>query len=639
MTYTFKLARRLAVSRTFSMLPLLIVLAACSATDTTAPDASLAELPASGIYGWRPRESTPVAVRVNPSTVTVETNQLIQFQALGQNRAGDDVVAPISWSSTGGTILPDGRFSAAASGTYQIMGRTRTRDDAYVVDTSTVHVIRRQTGVTAIEVTPDTVTLNPRITRTFSALGRLRSGGVTSVGVNWLAAGGIVDAGGNYTAGDTAGTFLLIATNTAGTHADTAKITITPPPPAPLPPDSAAPAPPTIPVTPVPPADTTPPPAPAPPPAPVLGQVTLLPASVTLASTATKQFAAFGRTTTGDSVAVNVIFAATGGTVTPQGLYTAGTTAGSFKVIASVNGLADTSTVTVTTPLSSSTSVGVPFGPFEGFDGISVKTNSSNFGLSSDAVNADIIIDRINVARSKGVKLLLAMTGGKHSNYMTNGVFDMAKWIAKMNTFNTAAIKSAVAAGVADGTIVGNDVMDEPNVSGAGDGNTWGPVGTMTKARVDSMASYAKTIFSTLPMGVIQKHNAFEPTKSYKVIDFIIDQYDANQGDVTSFRDAGLAMARRDGHDVVFSINILDGGTIIAGCPIPETGGTGTYGVRCRVNPTQLEQWGLVLGPAGCGLTMWQYDATFMANPLNQQAFKKIADRLATSPTRQCRRK
>src|SRR6476661_1880573 len=143
MTYTFKLARRLAVSRTFSMLPLLIVLAACSANDTTAPDASLAELPASGIYGWRPRESTPVAVRVNPSTVTVETNQLIQFQALGQNRAGDDIVAPISWSSTGGTILPDGRFSAAASGTYQVMGRTRTRDDAYVVDTSIVHVIRR----------------------------------------------------------------------------------------------------------------------------------------------------------------------------------------------------------------------------------------------------------------------------------------------------------------------------------------------------------------------------------------------------------------------------------------------------------------------------------------------------------------
>jgi hypothetical protein len=642
MTYTFKLARRLAVSRRFIMLPLLLVLAACSASDTTAPEASLTELPVSGIYGWRPRESSPVAVHINPNSVTVETNQLIQFEAHGQNRAGDDIVAPVQWSTTGGTILPDGRFSAAAIGTYQVVGRTRTRDDIYVVDSSIVTVVRRQIGLAGIEVTPDTVTLNAHVTQTFSALGRLRSGGLKPVGVNWIATGGVVDAGGNYVAGDTAGTFLVIATNTAGTLADSARITIAAPPPAPLPPDSAAPAPPTNPVTPAPtpvPAPTDSAPTPAPPPAPVLSRVTLLPASVTLATTASKQFSAFGRTSTGDSVAVDVVFAATGGTISTQGLYTAGTAGGSFKVIASINGLADTSIVTVTTPLGSGTSVGVPFGPFEGFDGTTIKANSSSFSVSSDAVNADIIIDRINVARSRGVKLLLAMTGGRHSNYMTNGVFDMSKWVAKMNTFNTSAIKAAVAAGVADGTIVGNDVMDEPNVSGAGDGNTWGPVGTMTKARVDSMASFAKSIFPTLPIGVIQNHNSFEPTKSYKVIDFIIDQYAANQGDVSSFRDAGLAMARRDGHDVVFSINILDGGTIIAGCPIPETGGPGTYGVRCRVTPTQLEQWGLILGPAGCAMTMWQYDATFMSNTANQAAFKKIADRLATSPARACRRK
>jgi hypothetical protein len=644
MTYTFKLARRLAVSRTFTMLPVLLVLVACNGSDTMAPQDAIAGLPESGIYGWRPRESAPVAVFVNPSSVTVETNQLIQFRARGRNRAGDDIVAPVSWSTTGGTILPDGRFSAAAIGTYQVMGHTRTRNDGFVVDTSIVTVVRRQLGLAAIEITPDTVTLNPRSTQSFSAVGRLPTGGVRPIGVIWTAAGGSVDPAGSYVAGDTAGTYLLIATNTAGTLADTATITIAAPPSLPPPSDSAAPAPPTIPISPTPPPPEEPPPAepppaePPPPATPVLAKVILKPWSVTLATNTKTQFTAFGRSTTGDSMAINVTFSATGGTVTPTGLYTAGSVAGSFRVIANADGLADTSGVTVTIPAGSGSSVGIPFGPFSNWSGTTVRPNSQSFTLSQDAVSADIIIDRINIARSRGIKLILAMTGGKHTNYMTNGVFDMAKWTAKMNTFNTAAIKAAVAAGVADGTIVGNDVMDEPNASGIGDGNTWGPAGTMTKARVDSLASYVKAIFPTLPTGVSHKHHRFEPTKSYRVIDYINDQYDAGQGDVTAFRDAGLALARRDGHTVVFSINLLDGGSVIPGCPIPETGGPGTYGVKCRVTPAQLEQWGLILGSAGCGLTMWVYDDVFMASPDNQRAFKTIADRLATLPAKPCRR-
>ena len=154
MTYTFKLARRLAVSRSFGMLPALILFAACGGGDAIAPDGSSTDVPVSGIYDWRPRESTPVAVHINPSTVTVETNQLIRFRADGRNRAGDTVAAPVVWSTTGGTILPDGRFSAATAGTYQVVGSTRIREQDPVVDTSVVTVVRRQIGVVSLEITP-----------------------------------------------------------------------------------------------------------------------------------------------------------------------------------------------------------------------------------------------------------------------------------------------------------------------------------------------------------------------------------------------------------------------------------------------------------------------------------------------------
>src|SRR5918992_1752286 len=207
MTYTFKLARRLAVSRNYVMLPALLVIAACSG-DTTAPEGST-ESPTSGT-DWRPR-AAPVAVEVSPSTVTIETNQLIHFRAHGRTSAGDSVGAAVTWSTTGGTILPDGRFSAAAIGTYTVIGENRVRGITQV-DTSIVQVVRRPTRLAAVEVSPTSVSLAPGVSQTFTALGRLAGGDVAPIGVNWTATGGSIDAGGTYVAGSIAGSYRVIAT-------------------------------------------------------------------------------------------------------------------------------------------------------------------------------------------------------------------------------------------------------------------------------------------------------------------------------------------------------------------------------------------------------------------------------------------
>src|SRR6185312_7432545 len=88
----------------------------------------------------------------------------------------------------------------------------------------------------------------------------------------------------------------------------------------------------------------------------------LVPASANLAASTKRQFSAYGRTTAGDSIAVPVVFTATGGTVTSNGLFTAGTTAGTFRVIATSGAVADTSAVTVTVTLGGGTASGLPFG-------------------------------------------------------------------------------------------------------------------------------------------------------------------------------------------------------------------------------------------------------------------------------------
>jgi hypothetical protein len=164
----------------------------------------------------------------------------------------------------------------------------------------------------------------------------------------------------------------------------------------------------------------------------------------------------------------------------------------------------------------------------------------------------------------------------------------------------------------------------------------------MTKAKVDNLCSYVKQMFPTLQVGVAHQHNSFEPTKSYYVCDFIIDQYDYRRGDVRTFRDDGLAMAARDHHAIMFGINVMDGGVQdkdgTYSCDGPGQGGKGTYAPNCRMTPDQVRDWGLLLGKAGCGLYMWRADDGFLANTANQQALRDLGAGLAAAPGKSCLR-
>jgi hypothetical protein len=355
-----------------------------------------------------------------------------------------------------------------------------------------------------------------------------------------------------------------------------------------------------------------------------------------------KQFAAYGRDSDGDSVAVVASFAATGGSITSGGLYTAGSVTGTYRVVVTASGISDTASVTLTPRIVAGGQIGLPFGPSHQID--KSGSVSGPFSMSHDGYSSSTIISRINAARAGKYTLLLAMTGGAHEQYMSGGAFDEAKWRAKMNTYDSPAIKQAVAQAVSEGIIIGASVMDEPQVSGgaSGGGNTWGPKGTMTKVRVDGLCQYVKQMFPTLPVGVFHQHNTFEPDKSYKSCEFIIDQYDHRRGDVTAFRDDGLALARRDGMSIMFSLNILDGGVQDKDgnydCSGPGQGGKGTFAPNCRMTPDEIREWGQKLGPVGCGLFLWRYDSGFIAQPANQQAFKELGAMMASAPRKSCGR-
>ncbi len=173
------------------------------------------------------------------------------------------------------------------------------------------------TTVTAVVISPSSASLKPGESKRFTATAKLSDGSTTAAHVSWTATGGTIDRNGVYTNGS-AGRYRVLATSLYYNLADTATVTVSTDAPA------------------------------------TLVSISVSPASATLETGATQRFAASGKLSDGTTTAPAVTWTVTGGTITSEGLYTAGNQAGTYRAVAkSGNDLADTATVTITAPTSS----------------------------------------------------------------------------------------------------------------------------------------------------------------------------------------------------------------------------------------------------------------------------------------------
>ena len=539
------------------------------------------------------RGSANAKLVVTPASVTLAPGESVQFVGTGMTKTNEPATVTVTWSATTGAISSSGVLTAGGTpGTYLVIGRAFFG----AADTSVVTV-----GTIAppeplqIILEPASASITIRESVDFAAYGRNGAGDSVGVGVTYSATGGTIATSGRYTAGITPGTYAVIASSAAG-EADTSEVVV-----------GAAP----------------------------VGRVSLLPDVAASRGGLTTRFLAGVWNTVGDSVAEPVTYTATCGAISGAGMYTAPTgESGPCSVIASAADKADTTEVRIL-----QVDQGTPFGVYDLWPTPSSPrtSNVAAFSGSHDYVPPNGMVNHIQVARARGIHLVLAMTGGSHDRYKTNGIFDMAKWQGAVNGYDTPAIRDAIAAGVADGTIIGNSVMDEPHQAGP-DSKDWGPSGTLTKARVDSMCGYVKERFAGLPVGVGHDHGAFQPDSSYRVCDFFMAQYAARKGNVNTWRDAGLAMAQRDGIEVIFSLNLLNGGVQdkSGAWDCPGTGGLGDRSPNCRMTPEQVRDFGRTLGLPSCAFLAWMYDTPFMTNLKNQAAFSDVAIVLSEQPRKRC---
>jgi hypothetical protein len=260
------------------------------------------------------------------------------------------------------------------------------------------------------------------------------------------------------------------------------------------------------------------------------------------------------------------------------------------------------------------------FGPFDMYRGPNNTARGFTAGVSY--TNPKYLVALLAKLRANRQRAFLGLTDEPHDQYVTNGRFDLTKWKAGLAQYDTPALKAALESGVADGTILGYSVLDEPPHP------SWG--GALTKATVDTMVVYCKSILPFMPCGVGVDYR-WRPAERYNLVDFIIAQTWIEKQSASAFRDSAVAMAKRNGVALVLSLNLF-GAAQTPGCEPKRD--------QCLMRPAEVREWGraFVSEPYACAVTMWHYEPTMWGRAEYQAQFQDLSSLASQRVAKSCRR-
>jgi hypothetical protein len=562
------------------MLRLPTVVAACLALtsavlacgrDPTAPSSSAAS---TTIPGLSPTPALTTAVDQTVATVTTQPDSLLMIvgdkasvSAQVLNQAGEALARSVTWNvqtpslvniltKTGTTVT----FKARKKGITSIRATVDGKSG------STKLVIRDATGARVI-VTPASATVAPLETVQFAAAGLTQAGETATVSATWSATGGTISATGFYTAGKTGGVYRVIAKTPFGA-ADTSDVTIT-----------------SAPIT----------------------QLVVTPATVTLAPGETQQFASYGINSLGDHIAAPTTWTADGGSITGDGLYTAGDVSGTYEVKGTVTGTSISASAWVTTEVSSpSAATGIPFGLF----GMLGRRLVDPYTSGVQAAQPDTILVDLAAAKARGARIIVNFAGGSNTNLTdAAGHFDYEKWKIRVDRFLPTI--NQLNAYVADGTLLAFMMIDEPFAP-----NSWGGE-VVPMATLDQMAQYSRSIFPDLLTAVRAAPSALQ-SYAWQYLDVSWAQYTARKGPIDQYVSTEVAAAKAAGLGLVVGLNISKGGD--------GSSGLGTTN-EWSMSGNEILQYGHALldAPYACAFESWDSRSSVIDQPDVAAALQELA--------------
>jgi hypothetical protein len=268
----------------------------------------------------------------------------------------------------------------------------------------------------------------------------------------------------------------------------------------------------------------------------------------------------------------------------------------------------------------SSTATGIAFGTMY-LDNTQLSTVQNGALRVVDPGN---FLSELSGARARGARLIIKLVGsGDRPVKNGDGTFSFTKWKALVDGFHGIDFGPYLA----DGTIVGHYLIDEPDVAAR-----WGGQ-IISQATIEAMAQYSKQLWPGMATMVRARPSWLAQAPiSYTHLDAGMVHYTARRGDPTNFLAGEVTIAKRLGLKVGLSMNLLDGGDGSSGIPGFSSG-------KYAMSADELRRYGsaLLRNDYGCAFLMWKYDAAYYARSDIQSAMADLSNQARNHPRTPCR--
>ena len=273
--------------------------------------------------------------------------------------------------------------------------------------------------------------------------------------------------------------------------------------------------------------------------------------------------------------------------------------------------------------VSTSAHPGIVFGTFnmEGPQLSSVHTGSLRAGTIPTS-----FLPVLAEAKAKGARLVIKLTGGSQSHVKNaDGTFSLTKWKALVDKYK--AVTTSFAPYIADGTIIGHYLIDEPNMA-----HRWGGK-VVPQATIEAMAKHSKSIFPAMHtlVRVVPTWLASAPV-TYTYLDAGWAQYTSVKGDAARWIATEASAAKSKGLGLVVSLNVLNGGNGSSGIRGSESG-------KYSMSASELRSYGgaLLAQSYSCGFYQWMYNATYFGRSDIKSAMADLSAKARAHVKTSCR--
>jgi hypothetical protein len=261
-------------------------------------------------------------------------------------------------------------------------------------------------------------------------------------------------------------------------------------------------------------------------------------------------------------------------------------------------------------------SAGVPFGPW----GLPTSEMASYSGAVRNA-SPDNVIEALRAARQAGSRVMLRLTGSDLAN--RDGTFSLTKWKQAVDRYARMDLSSYIS----DGTFAGHMLAQNPQNAGA-----WGGE-AISHATLDEMARYSRQLWPSVPTLAHAPATWLAGNGAgWKYLDAASVTYSGSSGDPAAWvgNQAGAAGRARLG--LLVGMNVLNGGTSPSKL-------AGTTRGRLAMSASQLESWGsaLVAHSRVCGLVLSRYDEGYFGRSDVKTAVAALRDEARARAATSCR--